>query len=131
MIDDAILKEICSDWPEIQVFYAIRELGGFIFHMNHDMADGRIPDKDHPSIDVDVRKAVEESTKIVKSLTRFGLEKPTEENGAATAEYWKWYRWWDSYECSLSTKQFLELEKVLESKGDLTPWRPEGDWKKS
>ncbi len=99
--------------------------------MNHDMADGRIPEADHPAIDVDVQKARDESKQIVLSLTRFGLTSPTDENGSPTPEYCSWYRWWDSYEHSITPEQFKQLERVLESKSDLSAWRPEGSWKLS
>ncbi len=127
------LNSICKEWPEILVYYAIDQLGGFIFHMNHDMSHGRIPEASWPAIDADILIARNESKQIVQSLTRFGLEKPTDEEGHPTPEYWKWFQWWNDYSKSMTKDQFAAMEKATDeyvaAAANLAKCRPEGTWK--
>jgi len=69
-----------------------------------------------------------EQKEAVAHLTRFGLAKPTEDDGRPTPEYWKWYRWWDGYIKSLSEEEFSALEVALDKGVDVSKWRPTGSW---
>jgi hypothetical protein len=124
MFEEATLQALCETDPEIQVYFAIQVIGGFVWRMEHDMADGRIPEADHPAIDADIVIARGEQLKLVRSLTRFGLTTPIEEQGAPTKEYWAWYKKWNNYVENLSNEQFDELDKALSAHDDVSMWKP-------
>ncbi len=114
----------------------IENLGGFIFYMNHDLADGRIPED--PSIDKALAAAKKEIEFAVDHTTRFGVTKPRNDNGGGSEEYFLWYRWWDTYAKGLSEEKFHDLDMTVKAameKGGkdveekLKKWRPKGNWK--
>jgi hypothetical protein len=115
---------------EIGLYFVINECGGFIWRMNHDMADGRIPEEDHAAIDKDIKNVQKTQQKAVALLPKFGVVKPTQgKNEAPTEEYWKWFRWWDSYVKGLSKEEWEELNRKITAKEDYSNYRPQGDWR--
>lgn len=125
------LTELLEKSPEVVVYNTINGIGGFIFYMEHDMADDRIPKEDWPAINAVIAVAREEIKKLVESLTRFGVTTPLNANGRATAEYWQWFRWWDAYAKSLSNAEYDLLQTEITNGADLSKWRPQGDWKET
>lgn len=115
---------------EISLYFVINECGGFIWRMNHDMADGRIPIESHDAIDKDIAGVRRTQQDAVSLLPKFGVDQPTQgPSRAPTEEYWKWFRWWDSYIKGLSEKEWEELNKKISNKEDYSKYRPQGDWK--
>lgn len=55
---------------ELHLYFAIQETGGFIWHMEHDMGNGRIPEKDWPLIDAEIAKIRPLQIYAVSQLTR-------------------------------------------------------------
>ena len=131
--DEMEFQRLCNSMPEIMLYYTINELGRFIWRMNHDMADGRIPIADHPAIDESLLEAQQKIQIAVDTTARFGVEQPRNAEGVANPGYWKWFRWWDAYAKGLSDEQFQKLNVALETYRHVTDmlkqWRPEGDWK--
>jgi hypothetical protein len=80
------VKEILKG-GEIHYYFLINECGGFIWRMNHDLADGRIDLPTDPeenkkaiaSIDEDIKKMREIQTFVVSKLPEVGVEKPVKE----------------------------------------------------
>jgi hypothetical protein len=61
---------------EIEYWSAIEALGGFIWRMNHDLADGRIKDSTG-GIDRDITEARKVSAQLVEELwEKFGVVAP-------------------------------------------------------
>ena len=133
MFKEELLVEAIESGPEIMTYMLIDNIGAFTWRMNHDMADGRIPKKDHAAIDEDIKQAVKEQQRLVRSLTRFGVKTPLDENDRPTEEYWKWYRWWSEWHKStLTNEQWDELNAVLGmemTEEQIQKYRPEGDWR--
>jgi hypothetical protein len=134
MFEEEQFQQLCKSCPEILLYFTINELGGFIWRMNHDMADFRIAAEDHPAVSQDVTKAQVQIQFAVDQTTRFGVSMPrnTESsNGGATPEYWTWFQRWDDYVKSLTDEQFKELNSVMtaySSSNDATEldkWHPE------
>lgn len=118
---------------ERMAYFFIDQCGAFIWRMNHDMADGRIEAKHHAGIDGDIMRVRERQQEAVAALTRFGL-KPVDDAGRPTAEYWAWYRWWDSWKKGMSNEEWRECDSAM-TRG-MTPeedarFRPSGDWRDS
>jgi len=74
---------------EDELFAAIYDLGGEIWFINHDLADGRLENSTHIDLWlVDSQARIQE---LVRQTSQFGVAVPLDENNVATAEYWKWY----------------------------------------
>jgi len=126
--DQKTRKQI-EEADELGLYFMINEIGGFVWRMNHDMADGRIPEKDWPMIDEEIARLRPLQTFAVSQLTRIGVETPLKEDGKSpTDEYWAWFRWWDGYIKGLPEDQWKELESAYPN-GDYSKFRPEGEWK--
>lgn len=125
---EVLFERQCKEFQEIGLFYFIRELGGFIWHLNHDMADGRIPEEEHGAIDADIAKMNKQLMFAAEQLKRFSVKKSFID-GKMTKEYRAWYDWWDKYEKSLSEEDFISIEQALARKEDVGKWRPKGHWK--
>lgn len=125
------LAEIIDVGSEVMVYMHIDHIGGFIWRMNHDMADGRIPIESHRVIDEDIARARPQQVSLVKCLTRFGLEKPVAEDGTPTAEYWAWYRWWNGWHKDMPDEEWDNIQgdiKLDMSEKEIARCRPEGSW---
>ena len=113
--------------PEIILYFFIDQCGEFVWRMNHDMADGRIPQKDHAAIDQDILKIQKQQQEAVQHLPRFGIAKPTEENGAPTSDYWQWYRAWDGWKKGMTNAEWQEVDTALSrglTEDELVKFRP-------
>lgn len=118
-----------SSYNEICTYFIINEIGGFIWRMNHDMADGRIESSDHAAIDKDIVTMREIQLHAVKCLTKFGVTPFKDDEKTTTAEYWAWFRWWDAYIKNMPKEQWEELDELISTKKDVSAYRPEGNWK--
>jgi len=78
--DQKTRKQI-EEADELGLYFMINEIGGFVWRMNHDMADGRIPEKDWPMIDEEIARLRPLQTFAVSQLTRIGVETPLKEDG--------------------------------------------------
>jgi len=69
----------------------------------------------------------------VMQSRRFGVEIPDPKPGEhvdRTDSYKAWYEWWDTYiQRDMTSEQWGELNALLETGGDLSKFRPSGDWK--
>jgi hypothetical protein len=122
---------------EMDFYFIINECGGFIWRMNHDLADDRITLSSDPeekarqiaSIDRDIERMREIQKYMVSKLTKFGFIS-TDVDSKPTEDYWKWFRWWDGYIRGMSQEQWRELDRKLTAKEDVSAYKPEGDWRK-
>ena len=120
-----------EELKEIEVYFIINEIGGFIWRMNHDMADGRIPEKDWPAIDRDIKKMSETQQYAVSITPKFGVVPPyrdPQENKRPSAQYWAWFRWWDGYVRGLPEEEWKILSQKIDKDEDFSSYRPAGAW---
>ena len=91
------LLEFANDCTEQHLFCCIYSLGGVLWQMNHDLADGRL--ESTSEIDDWLINAQNTLADLVSKTNRFDVKKPLNENKSATQEYWTWYykmkKWWD------------------------------------
>ena len=120
---------------EIEIYFTINEIGGFIWRMNHDMADVRIPEDQWPAIDRDIKKMSEIQQHAISILPKFGVTPPFRdpENKLAflrkpSAQYWAWFRWWDGYIKGLSEEEWEILSQKIDKDEDISSYRPSGAW---
>ena len=95
--------------------------------MQHDMADGRIPEDKHAAIDVDIVRVREIQEYAVSILDKLGFIPAIE--GKPTEEYWKWFRWWDSYIKGLSNEEWQIIDNKIRKEEDVSSYRPQGNWR--
>jgi hypothetical protein len=131
MIKEEAFCDLLVRGPEVAVYMAINEMGSFMFHMEHDMSHGRIPESSWPAIDADIQRCREQQVALAKSLTRFGLQKPFDENDKPTEEYWKWFRWWNSWHKGMSDEEWRVVNPMIDltmTPEQIARCRPQGDW---
>lgn len=122
-------KTIIENETEIGLYFTIDSIGGFIWRMQHDYSHGRIEDSHWPEIEKDIKKMSEIQMFAVSQLTRFGVEKPQKENKSPTAEYWAWFRWWDTWKKNMTETEWNTLNNKMKLKQDISSYRPTGDWR--
>ena len=112
--------ETCS---EVKLFFTIDGLGGFIWRMNHDLADGRI--QSTPGIEEDLKNMQDASGIAFDQTSRF-LKKHKDEDGKPSEEYRKWYKTWKDYIEGLPADEWRKLGRLLNEGGDVSAFRPAG-----
>jgi len=130
MLEQEEFEKIITESDESVVYNMIYALGGFIWRMEHDLADDRIPEADEEAVVTSIVRAREQIVQVVRSLTRFGVEEPIDSNGRTTTQYWSWYRWWNDYFQAMEEETWENYIVSSADGADLTSWRPEGTWKK-
>ena len=84
---------------ERQLFSTIYDLGGMIWFINHDLADGRM--EETPKVRKTLEDLQREIENAVDQTVHFGVDVPRTVDGP-TEEYWKWY-----YACK---EKYSEME---------------------
>ena len=129
MIKD--VEQLTATSSELEIYLLVDTCGAFIWRMNHTRSRGHISDDEWSGVAKDVEGARRDQVKLLSALPRFGLDRPLDEDGRPTAEYWLWYRWWDAWKKGLTDDEWRRLDAAM-SRG-MTPeeavrWRPEGSW---
>jgi len=106
---DRQAEKALKDLNELELYFFIEECGYFCWRMNHDMADGRVPQAEHAKIDADVVKIHARQVEAIKELPRFGVEHPLKDGGGGSDTYWAWYRKWKTWHQSMSDAQWQEV----------------------
>ena len=120
-------EQKCRECDEVTLYIIINSLGGFIWRMNHDLADGRILES--PDIGNSLAEMQKKIEFAVDCTKRFGVGQPRSDQGGPTPEYRSWFRWWNSYIDGLSTVNCGKLEGAINKGEDVSSWRPQGDWR--
>jgi hypothetical protein len=119
-----------QSYDELNTYFIINEIDGFIWKMRHDMANNRIPKESHEAINKDIEKLTKVQQYAVSTLTRFGVSNPyRNEQRHPSAEYRAWFRWWDHYIRQMPENDWKALEQKCASKEDVSSYRPTGNWK--
>lgn len=87
-----------QECTEQELFLLIYNLGGAIWAINHDLADGRYESTE--GISEWLTEAQAKIECAVDGTQRFGVSQPrVDPQSGATTEYWNWYEkmksWWD------------------------------------
>jgi len=130
MIKD--IETFIESGTEHQMYFLIDHIGAFTWRMNHDMSHGRIDEKEHAGINKEIEKARAEQLLLVRSLPRFGVDTPLDAEGRPTEQYWRWFRWWDSWKKNLTDDEWRTLDAAFArglSADESIRFRPQGDWR--
>ena len=109
-------KDILS-MDEATTYFLINECGAFLFRMNHDLADDRIPKESVEAVKTDMINIREIQLFTVENLQRFGVD-PKSVDDKTEGDYWKWYTFWNKWE---------EEWKVV-STGEYKDYLPKAKW---
>lgn len=110
------VKEKLDTGCEHLLYFMIDGIGGFVWRMEHDLADGRI--ESTPGIEEDLLTMRETQQYATTQLSRVGVEGALDENLRPTDVYWKWYKTWDKYIKGLSDEDFYKLDKLSQDGTD-------------
>ena len=112
---------------EQELYFYINSLGGMIWRLRHDMADGRIEEE------LDLTPYQYAIEYCVMRTPRFGvkIEEPKAgEHVQTTDSYWAWFRWWDNYfQRTLTEDEYEDYLSKSENREDVSQFRPAGDWR--
>lgn len=97
---------------ELELYFFIDTCGAFMWRMNHDMCDGRIPEKDWPGIDRDIVDVRAQQMTAVRRLPEFGVASLDAEN-KPTPEYWVWFRTWDAWKKGLADADWRTVDAAV------------------
>ncbi len=117
------LKKTLDECSEIFLWAAIEQLGGFLWRMNHDMADGRI--QSTPDIEADMIMMGENQEYAIDQLARFGVPDPRE---GKRKEYMEWYKIWKDYWETVDKDIYDEINRriKIDSTDACQEYRPDG-----
>ena len=117
---------------ELDTWLRIYRLGGQLFWLRHEWADGRL---DAPYEDV---KKEEETLQyqieyLVYSLKRFGVKFDAEPKAGEHIKkndesYWKWYNHWDKHLSNMPKDKYNEFCKLKKEGKDISEYLPKTKW---
>lgn len=127
--DGGILKDpsYVATCKEQELYFYINSLGGIIWRLRHDMADGRIKEN------LDLMPYQYAIEYCIMHTPRFGVKINEPEEGEhvkATDSYWAWFRWWDEYfQRTLTDEEYKDYQQRLNNGEDISKFHPTGDWR--
>ena len=110
---------------EVELYFAIDYLGGYIWQCTHNMADGGMPE-------IDLTEEQYALEYLVYQTKKFGVELPNPEKGkhiTPTPSYWAWFRFYDTHFKNVLTNEQWDafLEATYNNK-DTSEFMPSGHW---
>lgn len=122
--------DLLEQCKEYEVWSYIQDCGGYIWRMNHDLADNRPWAKN-----VDINKLIEaqyELEYLVYYTRKFGVTFDSEPKAGKHIEcsesYNKWFQFWNNHFNNMSSKEFDAMNLAIENKEDLTKFLPKTKW---
>jgi hypothetical protein len=128
MIDEKLIEKI-EKATEAEHYFIIEECGGFIFHMNHEMMHGRIPED--PGILEDIKNVRELQEYVVSKLDKFGVDitDPKSKTDRKNGSYWKWYDFWHEWHHNkLSNEEWKTVNERMKNEEDFSEFLPKEKW---
>ena len=83
-------EELIKECSELTLYHTIKEIGGAIWWIDHNSADGRIEFRKYEEVYNDLQRKIKLA---VNQTKRFGVI-PLGDNDLSTQSYWKWYETW-------------------------------------
>ena len=121
-------KEDLSKLDEIKSYFFIDECGAFMWRMNHDMAHDRISHESHQAIDEDIAKIRVLQKFVADNLIKFGVD-PATVNDRKNGDYWKWYKFWDTWKKGLSDEDWNKVDALMSQDKPFDEFLPKDTWK--
>ena len=121
-------KEEVLKLGEVDTYFLIDECGAFIWRMGHDMSHGRIPVENHADIQEDINNVGEIQQFLVDNLQRFGVD-PQSAKDRENGDYWKWFRFWDSWKKGLSNEDWNMVSNLIQTGKSYNEYLPKNTWR--
>lgn len=109
-INESAQKKPIEQASEVELYFIIDCAGYMMWRLNHDAADGRIP---NAGVDESIKSIHDTQQEAVNQLTRFGISPFLEDGKSPSKAYWDWYYRWDKYIKNLSPKEYTEIEDQI------------------
>lgn len=117
--------ESINNLCEVELFFAIYELGKHIWNCNHNMMYGRI-------IEIDLTEEKYAYEYMIYQTTKFGVELPEPQIGKhihVTPSYAVWYKFYaDHFYHTLTDEQFEAFLMARKNGQDTSAFMPSGHW---
>ena len=124
MITEEEKKEI-EGFDEAISYFFIDAIGGYIWRTNHDVGHGRYDMT--PEMAEGLAEMSEKLQYCVKQLSRFGVD-PESTTDRVDGEYWKWFRYWDSWKNDMSDEEWEIFDRKMCNNEDLSDLLPKTKW---
>ena len=117
---------------EYELYFWINQLGGQLFWIRHEWADGRL--------DISYEDAKKEETLLeyrieylVYQLKKFGVKfesepKVGEHIKKDNETYWKWFKFWNSHFEKMPHEEFKKFQFAHDNGQDLSDYLPKTKW---
>jgi hypothetical protein len=121
-------KEEIEKALEHTLYFMINECGATRFQSKHDSADGRPWAPSIPKSIEFEQKMFHIQACCIRQLPKFGIEKPLEEDGFRTQEYWDWFCGWKGHIEGLPPEEWSKFETAINTHDDayekVSQWYP-------
>ncbi len=109
-LNESTQKKPLEQMSEVELYLLINTASYMQWRMNHDAADGRIPNE---GIDESIKNLYELQHKAITQLKRFGLSPFLKDKKTPSDDYLKWFHKWDKYVKNLSQDDYDKLEEQI------------------
>lgn len=117
--------EKINNLSEVDLYFAIDAMGGYIWRCRHDMSHGRIPE-------IDLTEEQYALEYMVYQTTKFGVELPAPEidkHVTATPSYNAWYKFYSNhFKAVLTDEQWNAFQQAQRNGQDTSAFMPSGHW---
>ncbi len=114
-----------DNFSEVDLYFAIDYIGGFVWRCEHDMADERMPE-------VDLTEQQFALEYLVYQTTRFGVELPEPKLGEhvpVTESYRAWFKFFSNhFKHGLTNEQWGAYQRAKVRGEDVSAFMPSGHW---
>jgi hypothetical protein len=106
-LNSSAQKKPIEQMSEVELYMLINTAGYMMWRMNHDAADGRIPNE---GVDESIKSIHEIQHNALTQLNKFGITPFLNDGKSPSDTYWEWFYKWDNYVKGLSNEDYDILE---------------------
>jgi CO dehydrogenase/acetyl-CoA synthase beta subunit len=109
-LNESAQKKPLEQMSEVELYLLINTASYIQWRMNHDAADGRIPNE---GIDESIKNLYQIQKNAMKQLKRFDITPFTKNGKTSSDAYKQWFHKWDKYVKNLSQDDYDKLEEQI------------------
>lgn len=125
-------EKLIANATEYDIWAYIYQLGGQLFWLRHEWADGRL-DAQYEDVKKEEEILQYRIEYIVYSLKRFGVKFDAEPKAGEhikknNESYWKWYNHWSNHWEKMPKDKYDEFCKLKKEGKDISEYLPKTKW---
>jgi hypothetical protein len=124
MITEETKTEL-SNFNEVETFFFIDSVGGFIWRIHHDAGHGRVTIT--PEMNEELNTLAEKQKFCVDQLIKFGVD-PESAKDRTDGDYWKWFKHWKNWLDGIDDETWEILDHKMSNKEDYQDMLPKTKW---